>query len=118
MTVHVLTLPFPPSVNHYWYHAKGRHFIRERGIRYRAAVVAEIRAQRLATGFSGNIAVSLTVRPPDRRKRDLDNLLKAPLDALQYAGIYQDDNQITDIRIRRGSVVKGGCLEVTLTFPE
>ena len=33
---------------------------------------------------------------PDKRVRDLDNLLKAPLDALTRAGFWVDDSQIAD----------------------
>lgn len=32
-----------------------------------------------------------------RRRRDLDNLFKCLLDALQFGGAYSDDNQITQI---------------------
>jgi len=38
---------------------------------------------------------------PDRRKRDLDNLLKCPLDALHHAKIICDDSQIDKITISR-----------------
>ncbi|WP_166506515.1 RusA family crossover junction endodeoxyribonuclease [Sodalis glossinidius] len=113
-----ITLPFPPSVNHYWYHAKGRHFIKEKGIQYRRSVMAEIMLLRLAVRFSGQIRVRVVANPPDRRKRDLDNLLKAPLDALQHAGVYEDDNQIIDLHIIRGEKVQGGKLDITLTLLE
>jgi crossover junction endodeoxyribonuclease RusA len=32
--------------------------------------------------------------PPDHRRRDLDNLAKAILDALQHAGVYGNDCQV------------------------
>jgi crossover junction endodeoxyribonuclease RusA len=41
---------------------------------------------------------------PDRRRRDLDNLLKAVQDALAHAGVYDDDSQIVDLRIRRAGI--------------
>ena len=34
--------------------------------------------------------------PPDRRRRDLDNLQKSLWDAIQYGGGYRDDSQIKD----------------------
>lgn len=39
--------------------------------------------------------------PPDRRKRDLDNLLKSLLDGLEGAGVFKDDAQIDDLQIVR-----------------
>jgi len=39
--------------------------------------------------------------PPDRRRRDLDNLGKSCLDSLQHAKIFVDDNQIDDLRFIR-----------------
>lgn len=57
----------------------------------------------------------VTFHPPDRRKRDLDNMLaaiKSGLDGVSDAlGI--DDSRF-EITIRRGDVVKGG--EVRITF--
>jgi crossover junction endodeoxyribonuclease RusA len=56
--------------------------------------------------------MSIEVSPPDKRTRDLDNLLKGPLDALAHAGVYTNDRQINDLRIYRGNVIKGGRLTV------
>ena len=39
---------------------------------------------------------------------DLDNTLKAILDALMKAGMYDDDSQIEYIEIARGEKVDGG----------
>ena len=57
----------------------------------------------------------ISLFPPDRRKRDLDNVLKALLDALQHAGCYDDDSQLDDIRIVRCEVRKGGSCVVVIT---
>lgn len=57
----------------------------------------------LQTKFTSCERLSLTIDayPPDRRKRDLDNILKSLLDALQHAGIYSDDSQIDILKISR-----------------
>ncbi|WP_392738933.1 RusA family crossover junction endodeoxyribonuclease [Serratia ureilytica] len=116
MKTYRFSLPFPPSVNHYWYHAKGQHFISAKGKLYRAAVVAEIARLRLSIRFSGDIGLKVLAHPPDRRKRDLDNMLKAPLDALEHAGVLDDDNQIVNLHIIRCEKVQGGRLDITLTL--
>ena len=43
-----------------------------------------------------------------RRRRDIDNVQKALLDALQYEGVYLDDSQIVRLSIeKRGSIAAG-----------
>lgn len=54
----------------------------------------------------------LVAYPPTRAVRDLDNLLKAPLDALTGAGLWLDDSQIRRLSIEWGEVRRGGGLDV------
>jgi Holliday junction resolvase RusA-like endonuclease len=35
--------------------------------------------------------------PPDKRKRDLDNLLKAPIDLLVEHGVIDDDRNVVSL---------------------
>jgi len=58
--------------------------------------------------LDGPLVVTIDVHPPDRRRRDLDNLFKGILDALEKGGAYHDDSQIEDLRIRRCGRVAGG----------
>jgi crossover junction endodeoxyribonuclease RusA len=60
------------------------------------------------------LAVTIIAHVPDKRRRDLDNVLKAACDALQAAHIFDDDEQIDDLRITRGRVVPGGELLVRI----
>jgi crossover junction endodeoxyribonuclease RusA len=52
---------------------------------------------------------------PDNRCRDLDNILKALQDALQDAGVYNDDHQIDDLRVTRTAPQKPGWVDVDIT---
>lgn len=108
-------LPWPPSVNHYWIQmVRGRKVIvaiGQRGQEFRRQV-AEIVGE--MTPLEGPLAVRIEAYFPDRRKRDLDNLLKAPLDALEHAGLYKNDGQIRDLHILGINVVPGGKLVVEI----
>ncbi len=108
-----LELPWPPSVNRYWRHVGARTLLSRAGRKYRQAVALRV----VLAGrprVEGRLEVVIDAFPPDRRVRDLDNGLKAPLDALTHAGVYADDGQIDDLRIRRGAVRKGGVMAVTI----
>jgi crossover junction endodeoxyribonuclease RusA len=104
-------LPYPPSVNHYWRYARGRFYISPAGHSYRDAVAAALfGCQKL----SGPVALEIEVYPPDRRRRDLDNILKSILDALEYAGAFDDDAQVASIFVERREVVREGRCRVRL----
>lgn len=53
------------------------------------------------------LSLSILAYPPDRRKRDLDNILKSLLDALMHARVYSDDSQIDRLSIMRNSALDG-----------
>jgi crossover junction endodeoxyribonuclease RusA len=93
-------LPYPPSVNHYYRHVGHRVLISKAGRKYREVVIALVRSCGIKT-LTGKIELLLEAYPPDRRRRDLDNLLKCVLDALEHAGAYQDDSQIVKITAKK-----------------
>jgi len=91
----------------------GRTMLSSDGRAYRRAVNDQVTLQRVIRHeLKGRLAVTLIARPPDRRARDLDNLLKGVLDALVKAAVIVDDGDIDDLRIRRGLVLRGGEVEV------
>jgi crossover junction endodeoxyribonuclease RusA len=107
-----LTLPWPPSVNSYWRTYQGRMIISEAGRKYRVAVAEQVLMQnRGKKNTVGPVKVVIEAYRPDKRRRDLDNLLKAVLDSLGHAGIYVDDSLIVDLRIYWSKDV-GGMLKV------
>lgn len=53
---------------------------------------------------------------PDRRRRDLDNVLKPLNDVITKAGIWQDDSLIVFQTVTRGKVLKPGLIRAII-FP-
>ena len=111
------TLPYPPSVNSYWKRTKRGMMRSKEATAYINAVgwtVKSILKDLPLGGIEGRLSVEIKIYPPDKRRRDIDNIAKATLDAMQYAGIYQDDNQIDRLTLIRMPGV-GGYLEVNIS---
>ena len=106
-------LPWPPSVNHYYRHVGSRVLISKEGRAYRERIRA-IAVVRHWPCFADRIEVLIDAYPPDKRKRDLDNLLKPLLDALQHARLYVNDCLIDRLSIRRGKPAKPGYVHVAV----
>lgn len=102
-----IELPWPPSINHYWRHTKNGHYISEEGKNYRQLVFFHCLKHKGKFTKDDRLSVHIQAHPPDRRKRDLDNVLKSLLDALQHAGIYNDDCQIDRLSISRKIPLNG-----------
>lgn len=107
-----LTLPWPPTVNTYWRQWRGRMILSAKGREYRQRVLGQLGER---SPLLGRLAVQIAAYPPDKRRRDLDNLHKGILDALGAAGIYADDSQIDELRIIRREIVSGGEIYVEVT---
>ena len=104
-----LELPYPPSLNNY-YHANGYGglYVSKEGKVYRKRVCGEIYKQtRNKIRINTEVSVVIDTYPPDRRRRDIDNILKCLLDALQDSGIIKNDNLISELTIRRNKETKG-----------
>lgn len=100
-----LVLPFPPSVNRLYRNVNGRTIISADGRKYCADVAACLPPG--GAPLTQRLAVSIQAHAPDGRRRDLDNLQKALLDALTKASVWADDSQIDCLFITRGKADKG-----------
>ena len=92
-----LILPWPPSANHYWRLGNGHFHISAEGRAYKLKVAGVIAAAGVKP-LEGDVKLTLDAYPPDRRKRDIDNLQKSVCDSVcqrhGHYGLYHDDSQI------------------------
>jgi len=109
-----LTLPFPPSMNTYWRNFRGRTIISPQGRAFKAAVADYVVEYRVPKLGDQKLRISMVLFPRDKRKIDIDNRIKAVLDALQDAGVFDDDFQVDELSIVRGKAIKGGAIRVII----
>ncbi|MCW0370256.1 hypothetical protein NB710_001193 [Xanthomonas sacchari] len=105
-------------MNRYWRSVNGRVLIAAAGRRYRTDVELAYRLQSATGGGCGSMPVEVSIDAwlPDQRRRDIDNILKAPLDALTHAGLWDDDYQVMGLAIRKvGMDRKRPRLEISIT---
>ncbi|PYZ59983.1 MULTISPECIES: RusA family crossover junction endodeoxyribonuclease [Providencia] len=112
----ILVLPFPPSVNACWRTVRGTMIISEKGRAFRANAIAAVYQQlrKRPVAIEENVSVIVKMYPPTNHRRDIDNFLKAPFDALTYANVWKDDKQVRHVDIRWCEVVKGGRFEIEI----
>ncbi len=85
-----LTLPYPPSTNSIWERTR-------KGMRKSDAYCDWLRVAGYMINVQtpdkllGPYKLSIQAMRPDRRKRDIDNIIKPISDLLQSTGVIEDD---------------------------
>ncbi len=116
-----IELPYPPSLNRYLRHVRGRTVLSAEAKSYRQQAAWLARQEGFRAPIAGQVVVRAVLRPkkPLRAGKglprciDIDNGLKVALDALNGV-VWVDDSQLVDLRITRGEPVPGGALDVTV----
>ncbi len=111
----ILELPWPVSLNAYWRICQGRLIVSSQARAYRQKVCYMAYKLRRAY-WDKRVSMHIEAYPPDKRCRDIDNLLKITLDSLQEAKIYENDNQVERILLERKSIEKPG--KIVISFSE
>ena len=114
-----LELPFPPTVNSYYSKTQRGIYISRKGREFRDMCADECHEQN-AYGLLlfDRLQVDVILYPPDRRRRDLDNYMKALLDSLTQAKVWEDDEQVDNLIIHRGKIIPRGKCAVRLQLFE
>ena len=106
-----LSLPFPPSVNALWRSNRGRVHKSERYVKW-LRDAGYIALSQHPGGIIGKYKISIQAKRPDKRRRDLDNLLKPLSDLLVSVGVIEDDSDCEMISARWVTVGEGVVVRV------
>lgn len=114
------TLPYPPTANNLFRTVmmgmKPVRVLTGEAKTYRRQVGKELVSQAIPLRFvTGKLCATVTVYPPDRRRRDLENICKALFDSLVAAQLFNDDSDIDALHVLRGPVHKPGKVDVLIT---
>jgi len=128
-----LSLPYPPSVNHYWQHKAVRSrqtrrwtvikFLSSRAKSFRKEVEARVYEQLgIPPKLSDRLAIIVHQHygPRDEQHehsgpaQDIDNCLKSLFDAMEHAGVYRNDSQIDELLVVKKRRAAIGRVEVTI----
>lgn len=111
----ILYLEWPPTVNNYYSHTRNGVFISAKGRKFKHSVELDVQEQYPDIQLTDSVLMEVKMYPPDKRKRDLDNHMKALQDSLVKCGLLEDDSLIDQLFIYRGPIVKGGLVIVEIT---
>ena len=101
-------------MNTYWRNFRGRTILSPKGREFKAAVADYVVEYKVPKLGDSKLRISMVLFPRDKRKIDIDNRIKCVLDALQDAGVFDDDFQVDELSIVRGKPIKGGAIRVLI----
>jgi len=108
-----LTLPYPPSINTYWGFKGHRRFLTSKAMQFKASVAHEVSLLGNKLG-DARLEILVALHAPDKRIRDIDNVLKPLLDALVQAKLFNDDSQVDMLTVIRKEYIAGGQCQVVV----
>lgn len=118
MPVITIDLPFPVSVNRIWRSGQGKTYRSEPYLRWITQANGhwlEQKPKLKIKRIDGLYTLHVVYCPPDKRSRDLDNLVKCLNDFAQGAGIVLNDAQCRELHLVWGSAEEAP-LGARLTF--
>lgn len=108
-----LILPYPPSANRTIKLSHGKIYRADKCTRFYEEVwLAKQQKQIPSFPLEKRLFMEIYLYPPDKRRRDIDNLCRAVFNGFQYAEIVQDDFQFETLHVERREVKEGGACEV------
>ena len=102
----ILQILYPPSANRLWVRAKKGMRKSDAYAKWLIEAGWHVKAQRPGS-IHGPYKISVSAARPDKRRRDLDNILKPIGDLLQSVGVIRDDCDCEMVSARWVTVGQG-----------
>src|ERR1700740_2265062 len=112
----LLSLPYPPAANNLFRNVPGRGRVKTDAYSaWLAEALIALRGQR-APKHPGSFRATILLTRPDRRRRDIDNLVKGVMDALTKAGVIEDAHLAQSIHLAWAwdQITPGGAVSVAI----
>ena len=118
MRIHLKELIVPPSVNRLWAISQGRRvrstaykdWLHMVGFDIKAQVRRPVSESTMPEKTPLYVFISMNIN----RKSDLDNRIKACLDALQHARIIPDDRWVDELHVKRDKRLAVDTMTITV----
>jgi len=94
-----LSLPYPPSVNQLWRMGKGKMYLSEKYRVWKKQAMWEASLQK-PNQIKGKYRFYIQAVRPDKRRRDIDNLIKVASDLCVTIGIIEDDHLCEEVNAK------------------
>lgn len=96
-----LILPYPPTINTCWRSVNGRNILSPKARKYIEDALWVISEQRIPRTLASRVGLTIKVLPPNRRRRQVDSILRPVFDALWFACVYEDSAQVDRLEISK-----------------
>ena len=98
--MNIFLLPYPPSVNSLWRHTGKRTYRTNKYTSWAAEAAEYLSGQDIPSKpIAHPVKIEMAVGRPDRRRRDIDNLVKSVLDIICQNNILEDDHWVHDLNV-------------------
>lgn len=101
----------PPSVNTYWGFTGSRRYLTPLAKKFTKDLSNWVKPKM----SDKRLRLEVVFHYKDKRVRDLDNNLKPLIDGLVKCGLCLDDEQFDELFVKRGEIIKGGLIKITVT---
>jgi crossover junction endodeoxyribonuclease RusA len=112
-----ITLPWPPSVNRIWRHSGKKVYRDPKYMEWRKQAGWQMKLNGSYNRLDGYFSATLVLSPPDKRRRDLDNVIKPIFDLLQDLQWIKNDYLCEDLHVKWNRTLPVGVIVTLETIP-
>lgn len=96
----ILDVPYPPSANRMWRYIRKRPILSKeyRDWKERSLFLV-LQQDHEKIQEPETVSIDMAVTPPDKRRRDIDNVIKPVLDLLETAEILENDSMVHRLNV-------------------